>query len=525
MIKSVNMRPTIGMLYNMRFMSYEQSFALAEFVDNSIQSFLDNEEEIKAIDGEDARLTVNIVLANDTLYITDNAGGISEENYQRAFSTGERGDRTTGLSEFGMGMKAAACWYADNWDVRSTALGESVQRTVSCDMSKILNSDTDDVDVESASTDSDSHSTTIILSDLLQRPYGRGYTKIQEYLSSIYRLFLRDGQLQLYCFNKLLSYPQATEILQSPHHSEMPKYEHIDDVPQEERKEWKVLIDFEIQGIRVNGFAALRGRGLTSGAGFSLFRRKRLIVDNYLPYEIFGNPNSGASQRLFGELHIEGAGVSFAKDRFNWNESQEDAVIEELKEKVEPLLDQARRFPYRKLHPKPASTPKVSPTPQSDPDSEVSPTPQNDPDSEVSPTPGTDSTSQPDIPSILSHIVTVEFQGENWEINLDTPLIYFIKLPEGNVIKIGITNSVRGLTQRKSSAQTYFVEDVIFLGVKTFDVGHNPEPDEQELLNRFGRANTERNDSELVWDTSGVREYIDENCDPAEPYLRATRRS
>ena len=70
MITSVNMRPTIGMLYNMRFMSYEQSFALAEFVDNSIQSFLDNEEEIKAIDGENARLTVNIVLANDTLYIT-----------------------------------------------------------------------------------------------------------------------------------------------------------------------------------------------------------------------------------------------------------------------------------------------------------------------------------------------------------------------------------------------------------------------------------------------------------------------
>ena len=251
-----------------------------------------------------------------------------------------------------MGMKAAACWYANNWDVRSTALGESVQRTVFCDMTKILDNDKDDVKVESDSTDPDSHSTTIILSDLLQRPYGRGYTKIQEYLSSIYRLFLRDGQLQLYCFNKLLSYPQATEILHAPHHSEMPNYDHIDDVPQELKKEWKVPINFEIQGIRVSGFAALRGKGLTSGAGFSLFRRKRLIVENYLPSEIFRGPNSGASQRLFGEIYIEGTGVSFAKDRFNWNENQENDVVEELREKLEPLLDQARRFPYRKLHPK-----------------------------------------------------------------------------------------------------------------------------------------------------------------------------
>ena len=225
-------------------------------------------------------------------------------------------------------------------------------------------------------------------------------------------------------------------------------------------------------------------------------------------------PHSGASQRLFGELHIDGAGVSFAKDGFNWNENQENDVVEELKEEVEPLLDQARRFPYKKLHPK-RNTPPVPKPPTSQP----KPIPAADPTTEPDPT------IKPQPARVRSHIVTVEFQGEDWEINLDTPLMYFIKLPEGNVIKIGITNSVRGLTQRKSSAQTYFVEDVIFLGIQTFDVGHNPEPDEQELLNRFGRANTERNDCELVWDTSEIREYIDENCDPADPYLRATRRS
>ena len=125
--------------------------------------------------------------------------------------------------------------------------------------------------------------------------------------------------------------------------------------------------------------------------------------------------------------------------------------MEELKEKVfEPLLDQARRFPYKKLHPKRESIPEVDPTPK------VSPTLPEESTPEVDPTLKEKSTPQPDTPRVRSHIVTVEFQGEDWEINLDTPLMYFIKLPEGNVIKIGITNSVRGLTHRKSSAQTYF---------------------------------------------------------------------
>ena len=83
MIASVNIRPTVGMLYNMRNMNYKHSIALAEFVDNSIQSFLENEKEIKSIDGEDAMLSVVISLVNGVLWISDNAGGINAENYQR----------------------------------------------------------------------------------------------------------------------------------------------------------------------------------------------------------------------------------------------------------------------------------------------------------------------------------------------------------------------------------------------------------------------------------------------------------
>ena len=108
MIKSINIRPPVGILNKLRAFPFKQSNALAEFVDNSIQSFVDNEAEIKSIDGQEAKLEVSIHYdtINNTLTIKDNAGGISEENYQRAFLAGEDPPETDGLSEFGLGNES-----------------------------------------------------------------------------------------------------------------------------------------------------------------------------------------------------------------------------------------------------------------------------------------------------------------------------------------------------------------------------------------------------------------------------------
>ena len=53
-------------------------------------------------------------------------------------------------------------------------------------------------------------------------------------------------------------------------------------------------------------------------AGFSLFRRNRLIVgvkdEGYRPSEIFGNKQSHRHQRIFGELHLNDQEVSHTKE-------------------------------------------------------------------------------------------------------------------------------------------------------------------------------------------------------------------
>ena len=90
---------------------YTPWHATAEFVDNAIQSYIENKPKLKKIH-KNFKLIIEI---------KDNAGGISEKNYARAFRTGIPPENPDGLSEFGMGMKTAGCWFSKSWTVRSKA--------------------------------------------------------------------------------------------------------------------------------------------------------------------------------------------------------------------------------------------------------------------------------------------------------------------------------------------------------------------------------------------------------------------
>lgn len=108
------------------------------------------------------------------------------------------------------------------------------------------------------------------------------------------------------------------------------------------------------ENFKVNGFAAIRAVGNTSEAGFSLFRRGRVIQgsadETYRPSYIFGNSNSYRFQRLFGEFHIDGIDVSHTKDGFRWGEF-EQTFLQILRDKLDsddlPLLRQAEGYRVR----------------------------------------------------------------------------------------------------------------------------------------------------------------------------------
>lgn len=345
--ESINIRPTVSILSVLRHLNYKPWYAMAEFVDNSIQSFLYSREFFESSEGPNFTLSVGIDLDasdNGRISIRDNAAGIPESEYERAFRPAAIPEDRSGLSEFGMGMKSAACWFAERWSVRTTALGEPIERIVEFNVDEIVHDNLEELSITSMPANEADHYTEILLCDLHRKPHGRTIGKIKEHLASIYREFLREGSLELTFDGDPLYYPEPN-ILHAPYFKDSTG----------EAKKWKKDIKFDFGGgLEARGFAALLETGSTSGAGFSLFRKSRVIEgsgdEGYRPEYIFKKSNSYTYQRLFGELHLSGFEVSHTKDGFRWEEN-EDPFLEILKEHLDseplPLLSQAEGFRKR----------------------------------------------------------------------------------------------------------------------------------------------------------------------------------
>lgn len=354
----VNIRPQVTMLAILKHIEYETWFALAEFIDNAIDSYLKNEEGLKQIDGEDFILDVRVEIneSENKITIRDNAGGIGERDYARAFRAAEVPFDNSGLSEFGMGMKSAACWFANNWSVTSTALGETQLKKVSFDMKKIFEDKLEELDVELKSCDKNHHFTIVELFDVNRMPRRKGVGKVKDHLRSIYRDFIRKGILRLTLNNEELKF-------EDPKILNVPQYDKPDCSP----ILWLKQIDFELEeGLSVHGFVAIREKASTSEAGFALFRRGRVIegsFDNgFRPDFIFGAPNSYRYQRVFGELHLSGFSVNFTKKGIQWDENL-DIFLRLLKEDISskkfPLLQQAEQYRVRSTEKEYKATAKI----------------------------------------------------------------------------------------------------------------------------------------------------------------------
>lgn len=346
-IRTVSISPGVSILSVLRHLNYKPWFALAEFVDNALQSFLARRQELIALHGPGVKVRIAIEIHDGPpgrVVIRDNAGGITAADYPRAFRPAAIPTDRTGLSEFGMGMKSAACWFAPRWRVRTTGLGEPVQRTIAFDIERIVNDDISELAIQEHTAGVYEHFTEIILEDLYRRPAGRTLGKIREHLTDIYRVFVRDGTLDLLLDGRALHY-EDPEVLCAPYFRET-------DGP---AVLWRKDIEFDLgQDQKVHGFAAIRAVGSTARAGFALFRRGRLIQgsgdEGYRPDLIFGNTNSYRYQRLSGELHLEGFEVSHTKDGFRWDDN-EQPFLELLKEHLDqddlPLLRQAEGYRVR----------------------------------------------------------------------------------------------------------------------------------------------------------------------------------
>lgn len=343
--KKLNIRPTTGVYATYKNLRYEPWTALAEFIDNSTQSYFDHKAELKKLD-DFKKLTIDISYitddnGEDILTIKDNAYGMESDDFFRAIALDKPPVITTGRNEFGMGLKTAACWFGLYWTVVSSCYGSEYEYKASVDVDELSKTKEDSIDQDINEVSKDSHYTIIEIRNLNKKIVGsRTIGKVRNFLSSIYRQDIRNNEVDIYYNGELLTY-QDPEI-------------YID----EDQKEWKQEIEFTIEHkgkeLKTRGFIAIRKKASVSGAGLTLIRRGRVIIggaeENYRPKDLFGDSNSFAYQRVFGELHMDNWPVTQAKDNFDWNdEALEEKFIEKLKPLIKPIKDKADDIRVRKI--------------------------------------------------------------------------------------------------------------------------------------------------------------------------------
>lgn len=341
MSRTIPIRPHVGVFALFSAVDYKAWYALAEFVDNSVQSFLDRKADLDEADGHPARLTVTIepgATAGNSIRVWDNAGGIGADRLDAAFQVATPPPDSSGLSVYGIGMKSAAAWFGDRFEVTTKAVGESVVRHVCMDFPKIIENRLERVGVDEDAASPREHYTELVLSNLHHPIQTSTHEKIRRHLASIYRSYIRSDLLTIIYDGEPLTYSDP-EILVAPYFA----------TPTAEPVEWRKQIDITLDtGEEIRGFAALRRTADTKSPGFALFRRDRVITgiedDPWRPVEIFGQPNKFPAQRLFGELHLENVKVSYSKNGFVWQAAEEEliaALRQQLDAEPLPLLRQA----------------------------------------------------------------------------------------------------------------------------------------------------------------------------------------
>lgn len=348
----ISIRPGVGMLGLFQHMKYQPWYALGELVDNAIQSYLSNRDRLRDLDS-DYRLRVDIEINRadgGSIVVRDNAAGIAAFDWGRALRVAEPPADATGLSQFGIGMKAACCWFAEEWSLHTTHVGETSIRSVVFDVPQIVASRDESLHVVEEPTDLRSHFTEIEMLRLYRTPQTKTIGKIKAYLGGIYRQFLRNGDVLLTVNGESVEYDEPAVL-------NAPRYNDRDGDPSVWRRDVDIRLD---SGRRVTGFVGVREKGSTSSAGLALFYRKKVVTGSgeemYKPELIFGRSNSFRSQRVFGELHMDDFNVTYTKDALVWYD-EEDEFVDLLRAEVDaeplPLLKQAEGHRTREVAPTP----------------------------------------------------------------------------------------------------------------------------------------------------------------------------
>ncbi len=327
----LNIQPAASILNVFSRLSYKAWYAIAEFVDNSTQSYISHKDILDS-DPEFEKLIVFVKYdsSSNTLRITDNAYGMEIERFKDAILLDSRNESQIGRNEFGMGLKTAASWFGNVWSVSSSQYGSNNRYTATVDIPELKKTGLNSIKIHRDFVEEAEHGTEILIEDVTKKiTASRTIGKIRDLLSSMYRRDINNRNIEIWFNDEPIVF------------EEYPVLKNF------RGKTWKKELDFDVEfngnKYNVTGFVAIMNPGSFPKSGFALFRQDRVVVGgtdcNYKPVQIFGQAQSQKSLKLFGELNMDDFPVNQAKDGFIWDDGLEDAFVDALKSNIQEYID------------------------------------------------------------------------------------------------------------------------------------------------------------------------------------------
>lgn len=209
-ILKIDISPEMSIYNTLKNHSYSLGGALSEYIDNSLQSFIDNKKELNA---DKLRITITIDdkdANNRKIFIEDNAGGISHTDLEKAMKPSYKPQKQN-LNEFGIGMKAASLWIGRKWTLLNSYLrraDKSKSEQIIFDLDELIQNNDTEVPISYIDSDINKHGVTIVI-EKLNRDFDRELiedafcTLIENYQYFIYRENILELNLNSTKYNDL----------------------------------------------------------------------------------------------------------------------------------------------------------------------------------------------------------------------------------------------------------------------------------------------------------------------------------
>jgi hypothetical protein len=318
-------------------LAYTPWHAIAEFVDNSTQSYFDNEEKLKeayVVEGRGLEVSIAYDREQQILRVVDNAMGMSYDELERALHVGLPPQNTKGRCKYGMGLKTSACWLGNEWEVKTKKLGEPIGHSVLVDVEKIARGEADLQYSEIVGKGLNDHFTIVEIRKHNRAFHGRTLGKIKLFLRSMYREDFRKKILSLLWDGIPLTWEDAADQF----------------LPDKGGKPYRKDFSFTVDGRPVSGWVGILAHGSRDTAGFSIIHYGRVVKgwpESWRPQSLYGQyqgSNDLVNQRLIGEIHLDDFDVSHTKDDILWLGDQEDQVEAGLLDHCSDYRDVAKEY-------------------------------------------------------------------------------------------------------------------------------------------------------------------------------------